>query len=310
MRIAITGATGFVGQHLCPALIEAGHEVIALVRAKPGRDLGATGARLGGAEARAYDGFNLASTRAAIEGADGVVNLAGENILGGRWTEAFLAACRRSRVETTAVLIEAMAGLDVSPRVLVSASAIGWYGAREATEAVTEASDVGDDPLAEICTAWEAAALPAADAGTRVVRLRLGMVIGKGGGALAKMETPFKFGVGGRLGGGHQMMSWIHIDDVVGLILYALANETLSGPVNATAPTPVSNREFTKAFAKRLRRPAFLPVPGFALRLMLGAGAQVLLTGQRVLPAAAQAAGYAFQHPALEGALADLYPRD
>ena len=309
MRVAVTGATGFVGRALCPALKAAGHDVVALVRAKPGRDLDAVGASLGGVEARAYDGFNAVSTQGAIEGCDAVVNLAGENILGGRWSDTFLEHCRASRVDTTAALVEAMRAMPERPRILLSASAIGWYGTHEPEVEITEASHAGDDVLARMCIDWEDAARAAEALDVRVVLLRIGVVLGEGGGALAKMETPFKLGVGGRVASGRQVMSWEHLDHTVGLIVHALAQDDLRGPLNVTAPRPVSNAELTKAFAKQLGRPAFLPVPAFALKLMFGKGATVLVTGVRVLPAVAEATGYTFEHPAIEGALADLYPK-
>ncbi len=309
MQVAVTGATGFVGTRLCPALRDAGHAVVALVRAKPGRDLAAVGAQLGGVEARAYDGFDAASTQAAIEGCDAVVNLAGENILGGRWSDAFLEACRASRVDTTRALVAAMRAMPTPPRSLLSASAIGWYGAHEPDVEITEASPPGDDVLARMCLDWEAAAREAEEIGARVVLLRIGIVLGAGGGALAKMELPFKLGLGGRVASGRQVMSWVHLDDTVGLIRHALAHDGVQGPLNVTAPEPATNAELTKAFAQQLGRPAFLPVPGLALKLMFGKGAVVLTSGARVLPAAAQAQGYAFAHPTLAGALASLYPR-
>ncbi len=309
MRVAVTGATGFVGKRLCPALIEAGHEVVALVRAKPGRDLDAVGAQLGGAEARAYDAFNPVSTQGAIEGCEAVVNLAGENILGGRWTEAFLAHCRASRVDTTQALVQAMEAMPERPRVLLSASAIGWYGAHEPEVEISEASAAGDDVLARLCRDWEDAASAAEALGARVVLLRIGIVLGPGGGALSKMERPFKLGLGGRVASGRQVMSWIHVDDVVGMIRFALESDGVQGPLNVTAPAPVTNAELTKAFASQLRRPAFLPVPGFVLKLMFGQGASVLTSGQRVLPKVAEDAGYAFAHADLAASLADLYPR-
>ena len=310
MRVAITGATGFVGRRLCRVLTDAGHEVVALVRPKPGRDVEATRAKLGVAEVRAYDGFNPVSTQGAIEGCEAVVNLAGENILGGRWSDAFLEHCRASRVDTTAALVKAIEAMPERPRILLSASAIGWYGAHAPEVEITEASNAGDDVLARMCIAWEDAATAAEAFDVRVVLLRIGIVLGEGGGALAKMETPFKFGVGGRIGHGRQVMSWVHLEDTVGMIRHALEHDDVTGPLNVTAPAPVSNAELTKTFAKQLGRPAFLPVPGFALKLLFGRGAVVLTTGARVLPVAAEQHGYAFAHPTLAGALADLYPRD
>ena len=302
MRIAITGATGFVGRALLPLLADRGHDGVALVRARPGRTAPAHG--------RAYVPFDSESVKAALEGVDAVVNLAGENLLSRRWNESVQADLRASRIETTRVLVEAMGALASPPAVLVSASAIGIYGPRGADEPCPE-DDPGDDGsfLATLCRDWEAQAAKAAEAGqdgTRVVLLRMGMVLGKEGG-LKKMETPFQLGLGGRVGSGGQVVSWIHVEDLCRLIVFCLDNDSLGGPVNATAPHPVNNAELTKAFAAQLRRPAFLPVPAFAVKLMFGGAAAVLLTGQHVLPTAAEAAGFTFRHETIEAALADIY---
>jgi len=299
MRIAITGATGFVGRALLPHLADRGHEGVALLRARPGRAVPAHG--------RTYDPFDPGSVKTALEGVDAVVNLAGENILGRRWSESAKADLRASRIETTRVLVEAMGELASPPAVLVSASAIGIYGPREADEPCPEDDPGGDDSfLATLCRDWEDQACKAGQDGTRVVRLRIGMVLGKEGG-LKKMETPFKLGLGGRVGSGKQVVSWIHVEDLCRLIVFCLDNEGLDGPVNATAPSPVSNAELTRAFAAQLKRPAFLPVPAFAVKLMFGGAAAVLLTGQRVLPTAAESAGFTFRHETIGAALVDVY---
>ena len=299
MRIAITGATGFVGRALLAHLADRGHDGVALVRARPDRAMPP--------HARAYDPFDPESVKAALEGADGVVNLAGENILGRRWSESVEADLRASRIETTRVLVEAMGELARPPAVLVSASAIGIYGPRGADVPCPE-EDPGDDDsfLATLCRDWEAQAHKAAQDGTRVALLRIGMVLGKEGG-LKKMETPFKLGLGGRVGSGKQVVSWIHVEDLCRLIVFCLDNDSLGGPVNATAPNPLTNAELTKAFAAQLKRPAFLPVPAFAVKLMFGGASAVLLTGQRVLPTAAESAGFTFRHETIEAAFADLY---
>lgn len=302
MRIAITGATGFVGRTLQPMLEERGHEVVPLVRDKPGRAVSPPG--------RAYDPLDPESARAALEGIDGVVNLAGENILGRRWNDEVREDLRASRIDTTRVLVEAMGALEQPPQVLVSASAIGIYGPREADESCPE-DDPGEDPsfLATLCRDWEAEAVRAEEAGTRVVLLRIGFVLGEGGG-LEQMETVFKLGLGGRVASGAQVVSWIHVEDLCRLIVFALEDADLSGAVNATAPHPVTNADLTKALADQLNRPAFLPVPGFALKARFGGAAVVLLTGQTVLPEAALGAGFEFRHETIEDALADLYPRE
>lgn len=309
MRVAVTGATGFLGRVLLPHLLAAGHEPVALLRASPGREPAAFEAAIPGAAARLYDPLEERSVCAALAGCDAVVNLAGENVLGSRWSTAFLERIRRSRIATTRTLVTAMASLPQAPAVLLSASAIGIYGPREAEEACTEATtNLGHDFLAVLCRDWEAAAHAAESAGTRVVCLRIGVVLGRGGGALAKMERPFRWGVGGRIGSGHQVMSWIHVGDLARLIVFCLADGGVRGPVNATAPAPVTNRELTRAFAAALGRPAFLPVPALALKALFGRGAAVLTTGQRVLPAVLQERGFAFEHETLAAALADLYP--
>lgn len=300
MRIAITGATGFVAQYLLPALAAAGHEPIALVRNRPGREAG-DGIRL-------YDPEDVASVRAALQGCVGVVNLAGANVLGGRWTTTFLETLRRSRLETTRVLVAAMAELEPTPTVLLSASAVGIYGAREADDVCTEETvGLGTDFLAVLCRDWEAAARRAEAAGTRVVCVRTGVVLGRDGGALARMTTPFKLGLGGRIGNGRQIMSWIHVADLVRLMIFCLEEDAVAGPVNGTAPEPVSNRALTAALARALKRPAFLPVPAFALKVLFGRGASVLTTGQRVLPAKAQRHGFRFEHETIEAAFADMF---
>jgi hypothetical protein len=306
MQVAVTGATGFVGRRLVAALGAAGDDVVALVRAAPGRDLAALADGLGGASVRAYEPLQADSVRAGLAGCEAVVNLAGESLLGGRWSAAFVERLRASRVETTRALVEALRGSEPPVRVLVSASAVGYYGPCAPHEVRTEDSAPGRDLLARLCVDWEQAASAAEAGGTRVVRLRLGVVLGRGGGALAQMERPFRLGLGGRLGRGDQVWSWIHVDDAVGLVRFALEHEDVRGPLNATAPEPVDNAAFTRALARTLHRPALLTVPAFAVRLRFGRGADALLSGQRVHPRAALDAGYRFRHPGLDDALADL----
>lgn len=288
MRVLVTGGTGFVGAPLCRALQAAGHGVTVVSR-EPGR-----------VPARAV---GWPEVPAAMAETDAVVNLAGEPLAAGRWTAARKAAIRASRVEATRALVRAVAGSPAKPSVLVSASAVGWYGPR-GDEPLDESAAPGTDFLARVCREWEAEAEAAAMHGVRVVRLRLGVVLAPGGGALARMVLPFRAGVGGRLGNGRQWISWIHRDDVVGLVLAALASDAWRGPVNATAPTPVTNRELTAALARVLHRPAVLPVPGLALRLAFGEMATMLLTGQRVLPRVAETHAYAWRQPELPAALA------
>jgi uncharacterized protein (TIGR01777 family) len=245
----------------------------------------------------------------ALEAATAVVHLAGENIAEGRWTDARKAAIRESRVAGTRRLAEALAKSPRRPDVFVCASAIGYYGER-GDAALGEDDPAGQGFLPEVCRAWEAATEPLADAGTRVVNLRIGIVLSPSGGALAKMLTPFKLGAGGVIGSGAQYMSWIGIDDLVGAIYHALCTESLSGPVNATAPNPVTNREFTQTLGRVLGRPTIASLPAFAARLAFGEMADaLLLASTRVEPRKLMATGYRFRHPDLEETLRHLLGR-
>ena len=292
MKVAITGASGLIGGALVPFLTSGGHEVVRLVRRAPrSKD-----------ETR-WDPDAGEIDAAALEGTDAVVHLAGENIAGGRWTEARKARLRSSRVGPTALLARTLAGLTKKPKVLVSASAIGYYGNR-GDEWVTEKDAPADDFLGRLSVEWEAAAEPAREAGIRVVHPRFGVVLSPAGGALGKMLLPFKAGLGGVVGPGTQYMSWIAIDDVLGVVHHLLDRAGLEGPVNATAPEPVTNAVFTKTLGRVLGRPTVAPVPAFALRLALGEMADAaLLSSTRVRPERLQASGYRFRFPDLEGAL-------
>lgn len=288
MRVLVTGGTGLVGKTLCDALRGAGHAVTVVSREPgrvPGRSVG-------------WDGV-----QAVMPETDAIVNLAGESIADGRWTTARKAAIRESRIEATRALVRAVEASTPRPTVLINASAIGWYGPR-GDEPLDETARPGDDFLARVCRDWEVEALRAEPLGLRVVRLRLGVVLAPNGGALATMLVPFRACLGGPIGGGGQWMSWIHRDDVVGLALAALGSDAYTGAVNATAPNPVTNRDFAHALGRVLGRPAVLPLPGFALRVVLGEMATMLLTGQRVLPAVAERNGYAWRQPELAAALA------
>lgn len=240
-----------------------------------------------------------------VDGAFGVINLAGEPIVGKRWTPEQKKRLRDSRVVTTQNLVNAIAQASQKPSVLVSASAIGLYPKNQETE-LDEASRPADDFLGQLCQEWEDAAKVAEVHGVRVALLRIGVVLGRDGGALARMLPVFKLGLGGPLGSGNQWFSWIHIADVVGLILWALSSATARGPINAVAPNPARMKEFAATLGRVLNRPAFLPAPAFALNLVLGESAQVVLDGQRVAPKAAIQGGYAFRFPDLEGALRDV----
>ena len=298
LRVAVTGASGLVGSALTPALAARGHEVVALSRS-PKTEAASAGVRW-----VAYDALEPRSVAAAIEDADAVVHLAGYPLFDKRWNDERMALIRSSRVDGTRALVDAIGSLAKKPQVLVSASAIGWYGPLDPDRTVDERDGPGADFLAEVCMAWEAEANRAAPLGVRVVTPRFGIILARGGGALAKMLTPFKLGVGGPIGSGRQVMSWVHIEDVVGVIVAAIEDPRWSGPVNVTAPRPVRSREFAKALGRALHRPAFLRMPRPMLRLVVGRAADVVATGQRVLPRVAEQNGYGFRYTNVDDALA------
>jgi uncharacterized protein (TIGR01777 family) len=287
MRVLVTGGTGFIGAALCHALTGAGHAVTVVARHPEHVD----GAAIG-----------WERVSAAVRESDALVNLAGEPLASRRWSARQKELIRESRVRATRTLVDAVAAAGPRPRVLVNASAVGYYGPRD-DEALDESAGPGAGFLADVCRAWEEEARRAEDLGLRVVRLRLGVVLAADGGALARMLPPFRAFVGGPIGSGRQWMSWIHRDDVTGLVVAALGNDGYRGPVNATAPQPVTNREFAKALGRTLARPAWLPTPASALRLALGEMAELLLAGQRVLPGVANRLGYQWRYPELGGAL-------
>ena len=291
MRIMVTGATGLVGSALVPFLAAGGHEVVRL-----GRSVPAPGDIRWDPAAGVLDGN-------AMEGLDGVVHLAGENIASGRWTAEKKRRIQESRVNGTRLLAETLAALERPPRVLVSASAIGFYGDRGGEE-LAEGSPAGVGFLPEVCREWEAATGAAERKGVRVAHARLGIVLSKDGGALAKMLTPFRLGAGGNIGNGRQYMSWITLDDTVAAMGHLLATESAAGPVNVVAPAPVTNGEFTRTFGRVLRRPTLFPMPGFAARLAFGEMAEaLLLASTRVKPAGLLGSGFAFRHNSLEEGL-------
>ena len=297
MNIAVTGATGFIGARLVQNLLQSGHSVHALGR-KRSRTLPA---------AVRFSPWNSAENEPPPESlatADAIVHLAGEPVAQ-RWTPEVKKRIRSSRVDGTRNLVNALAKHSRRPQVLVCASAIGYYGSR-GDEVLMETSSPGRDFLAQVVVDWEQAAQKAEALGIRVAPLRFGVVLGKDGGALAKMLPPFRLGLGGRLASGQQWMSWIHVDDVRGLIRFALENSIIRGPMNATAPQPTTNVEFTKELATALHRPAIFPVPPFALKLLFGELAEVVLGSQRVIPQAAQSAGFRFEYPELRPALVRL----
>jgi len=297
MKIVVTGATGFIGARLVRNLLQAGHGVHALGR-KRSADLPAAA---GFSEWRATQAEPPPESLAT---ADAIVHLAGEPVAQ-RWTPEVKQRIRGSRVDGTRNLVTALAKQSVRPKVLVCASAIGYYGSR-GDEVLTETSSPGSDFLAQVVVDWEQAAAKAEALGIRVVSLRFGVVLGKDGGALAKMLPPFRLGLGGRLASGEQWMSWILVDDVVAMIRFALDDPGVRGSMNATAPQPVTNIEFTRELAAALHRPAIFPAPRLALKLLFGEMAEVILGSQRAIPRAAQSAGFRFQYRELRPALSRL----
>jgi uncharacterized protein (TIGR01777 family) len=294
-RVLVSGASGLIGTGLVSALQARGQRVHRLVR-RPARS----------ADEVSWDPARGILPAREVEGFDALVHLAGENVASGRWTAARRAAIRASRIEGTSLLARRLAELDRPPRVLVSASAIGLYGDR-GEELLDETSAAGDGFLARVAAEWEAAADPARAAGIRVVHPRIGVVLAAHGGALARMLTPFRLGLGGRLGSGRQWMSWIALEDVVSVLETAVSDERLAGPVNAVAPEPVRNADFTRALARALGRPALAPVPAFALRALAGELAdELLLASLRVAPRALQRCGFPFARPTPKDALASL----
>ena len=297
MRVIVTGSTGLVGRALVRSLLADGHEVTRLVRG------GSQSFRAPGTAAVHWDPERGEIDAGELEGHDAAVHLAGENVGEGRWDEEKKRRIIESRVKGTTLLAGALAALSAKPRVLVSASATGFYGDRGA-EVLSEESASGDDFLSEVCREWEKGTLAASRAGIRVVHLRIGVVLSGEGGALQKMLTPFKLGLGGKIGSGSQYMNWITLEDLVGVIRRALEDESLRGPVNAVAPQQVTNEEFTKAIGRALGRPTFFAMPAFAARLAFGETADaLLLASTRVEPARLKEAGFEFRHPELEGAL-------
>jgi uncharacterized protein (TIGR01777 family) len=300
--VAVTGSTGLVGAALTVALARGGHRVVRLVRS-------GTATQAPGEHTVRWDPGRGTIDAAGLEGVDAVVHLAGESIASGRWTAAKRRRIRDSRVGATRVLAEALARLERPPATLVAASAVGYYGDR-GDEVLREESAPGGGFLADVCREWEAAAAPAARRGLRVVHMRIGMVLAATGGALAALLPPFRLGLGGPVGSGRQWMSWISLDDLVRAILHALATASLAGPINAVAPAPVTNREFARTLGRVLRRPAVLPLPAVAARLLLGRMAdELLLASARVVPARLEAAGFTFGDATLERALRRLLAR-
>ncbi len=311
MRILVSGSTGFLGTALVETLRGQGHTIARLVR--PGtmrKDAAGAKDRVqaqASAQAVAWDPVAGRFDAAGAEGADALIHLAGTSIAGERWNAARKELLRTSRIDATRHLIGALAKLQRPPRAIVAASAIGYYGNR-GEETLTEASPPGNDFLAGLCSEWEAETARGAEFGARVVSLRFGIILAAHGGALPRMALPFKLGAGGRLGNGRQWMSWLTLQDTVGIVQYALTATGLSGPVNAVSPNPVRNDEFTSVLAKTLHRPALFPAPAFALRLALGEMADaLLLVSQKVMPSRLADSGYRFLQPSLASALAETF---
>ena len=296
MKTLVSGSHGLVGSALIKSLIQDGHEVVRLVR----RELPS-----GAPEIEWHPDQDRLDAQ-KLEGIDAVIHLAGESIASGRWTDEKKRAIRDSRVKGTTLLSKTLAQLTQSPSVFISASAIGYYGSR-GDEVLTETSKPGDDFLASVCVEWEQATRAASEKGIRTVNARFGIILDAHGGALAQMLTPFRMGIGGRVGDGKQWMSWIALEDVVAGLKFLLQDETARGPVNFVAPNPVTNAEFTRTLGRVLSRPTFFPIPGFGVRLAFGEMGEALLLGsQRVNPEVLEAKRFSFNWPTLEPTLRHL----
>jgi uncharacterized protein (TIGR01777 family) len=300
-KIVIAGATGFIGQKLTSSLLASQSTVVVLTRRPdavrtPPHPL---------VSYVHWDGKNQGEWTRHVDGADAIINLSGQSIAGKRWSDTRKEELRLSRTQPTGALVQAMKASGARPRILINASAVGYYG-HVHQETVTEDHPPGNDFLGQTCLAWEAAALKAEELGVRVVLLRSGIVLDKKGGALQRMLLPFRLFVGGSLGSGDQWFPWIHKEDEVRAILFSLKTSSISGPVNLAAPEPATMLEFTKAIGNVLRRPAFFHVPAFVLRAALGEMADIVLTGQKVIPQKLSKEGFEFRFPTLVGALEDL----
>ena len=301
MRIIITGGTGLIGRPLSAALVADGHDVTVLTR-NPDKvkDMPA------GVKLAAWDGQSAQGWGQLADGADAIVNLAGENLIAGRWTKEMKQKIRQSRTQAGKAVMEAISAASVKPKVLVQSSAVGYYGTATGDKPVTETDPVGNDFLAKVCFDWEHSTAAASRMGVRLPVLRTGVVLANEGGAFPKLLLPFKLFAGGPLGSGKQWLPWIHIDDEVRAIQFALTNEGADGPLNLSAPNPATNSEIAKKLGEIMGRPSFVPAPGFALQTVLGEMSVLVLEGQRAVPAKLQALGFQFKYPTLEPALRQL----
>lgn len=298
-RIVISGGSGYLGKALVARLVQEQREVVVLTRSS---ELPPELARLPNVRAVRWDAGSPGEWEKTLDGAFGVVHLAGEQAVGARYTEAVKRRIFDSRVKTAQAIVRAIGNAEHRPKVLVSASGVGYYGAR-GDEACDEETPPGDDFLAGVCVAWEGAAREAETLGVRVVSARFGIVLGPGGGALSVMSRPYRMFVGGPIGSGRQMFSWVHLDDALSAIERCLLDATLSGPVNVAAPHAVTHAELAQKLGRTLKRPSLIPAPSFALKLLFGEGATPLLTGQRAVPKKLEQAGFRFAHPDLDEAL-------
>ncbi len=304
MHIVVSGGTGFIGRPLCESLLRAGHRITILTRRKleASRLFGPTVTTVG------WNGRDQGNWERNLDGADVVINLTGAPIAEARWTEGRKRLLTESRIRSTRVLVQACSRLAVRPHVFINASGIGYYGP-QGDQLVDESGGPGTGFLADLCVQWEAAAGDSASHGMRVVCMRTGMVLEGDGGALPRMALPFRFCLGGPVMPGTQWVSWIHRDDVVGLVEWAFTNATVSGPVNAVAPNPVRMADFCRTLGRVLYRPSWVPIPQIVLKVALGELSSVMTTGQRVAPLIATQAGYQFHYPFLEGALHAIFSR-
>jgi uncharacterized protein (TIGR01777 family) len=302
MKVLVTGATGLIGQRLVKALADRGDQIVVLTRNVAGREAQLLATTPGVSVEAWADAGKLV---AVVETVDTIVNLAGEPIIGKRWTPEQRQVIHDSRIKATRTLGDAVQRASHKPMTVMNASAVGFYGAHGA-ERLTEADPAGEDFLANVCRDWEVAASDMKSTSTRVIVARIGVVLAAEGGALEQMVKPFKLFGGGPIGNGSQWVSWIHIDDLIALMLFALDTPKVQGPLNLTAPEALTNRDFSKLLGKVLHRPSWLPVPKFALKLALGEVAETLVTGQRVVPDVAMRLGYQFKHPDCEEALRSL----